>query len=625
MNPQFLIAKLAANATETAWAQSYSTLNFYVVLSVSSTGETDKSIAQIGKEMLERLQREYFALDEKTLEAIKKAVETVVNGLADEITYSLVLATKVDDTLYLVTASDGQALIYRNGKLGRVAHGTFNEIHGFSGPLKHDDIFILETADFAKRISDSLLQQSFAPDNLTDTAENLAPHLHEGALGTEATILLQYKNPEEAVVPTPIAEEEPEEQDDNTDGEVDKQTEPDAEDKLPAETEPELPETAKTVPAEKPVRTLPGLPIAVLLTKIRGNRKLIIVLGIIVLALILFGSIWAQTHTKKTAQSSKAVEVALTKAQSEYDEAQALESLNRPLALEKYSAAQQALETVKNKYPDSSEIDKVDALLSKLEGKVGEFSTGTKVDSGKAMLKVTDTKLKNFQSVTIKGGALAVANSTNTIATVEDSDVDQSDTVDAKALIAITGDEDTVYALANNGVYTFSRSNGDTDNLFKLDSGRTTIDIFGSNIYLLNARDKMIEKYSSSSYEATNYLKDDKKLNGTPISMAIDGSVYVLLADGTIKKYTRGTDDSFTLAGVSGKISDKGLLYTDKDFSNLYILDRTNQRLVVTSKSGEASQELSWDVFGKATDFAIDEGNKKGYVTTKDTLYSFDL
>src|SRR5690606_23946452 len=115
MNSQFLIAKLAATATDTAWSQAYSTLNFYVTISVkldtSAENPPEESLAQIGKELLERLQREYFSLDEKTLESIKTAVSTTVDSVPPSIVYSLVLVTNNASTLYIVTAGEGAVII----------------------------------------------------------------------------------------------------------------------------------------------------------------------------------------------------------------------------------------------------------------------------------------------------------------------------------------------------------------------------------------------------------------------------------------------------------------------------------------------------------------------------------
>jgi hypothetical protein len=168
MNPQFLIAKLAANASESAWSQAYSTLNFYVVVSVTSQKESDKTLAQSGKELLERLQREYFSLDEKSLESIKKAVENTIASVDKEVAYSLILVTNNAETLYIITAGLGSVAIKRDDKLGIIAQGKESTVLSFSGPLKNQDIIVVQTADFVKKVPPATLAASLDSLNVTD-------------------------------------------------------------------------------------------------------------------------------------------------------------------------------------------------------------------------------------------------------------------------------------------------------------------------------------------------------------------------------------------------------------------------------------------------------------------------
>ena len=63
-----------------------------------------------------------------------------------------------------------------------------NVVTGFSGPLQHNDVLILQTHDFATKIPLTTLRENIATSNISEMAENLAPLLHEGATGAEAAI-----------------------------------------------------------------------------------------------------------------------------------------------------------------------------------------------------------------------------------------------------------------------------------------------------------------------------------------------------------------------------------------------------------------------------------------------------
>src|SRR3989344_2869060 len=70
MDQNILLSKVVANPTDTTWAQAYSTLNLYIVLSIRSE-DAEAGIVTSGKELLEKIQREYFSLDDKNITNIK--------------------------------------------------------------------------------------------------------------------------------------------------------------------------------------------------------------------------------------------------------------------------------------------------------------------------------------------------------------------------------------------------------------------------------------------------------------------------------------------------------------------------------------------------------------------------
>ncbi len=616
MNPQFLIAKLAANATSTAWSQAYSTLNFYVVLSVSIDEEGDKPVAQIGKELLERLQREYFSLDEKTIESIKKAVENTVNTVEKSARYSLVLVTNNENTLYIITAEEGIVSIKRNEKLGIVAEGHPDKVLSFTGPLQHNDIILIQTDAFAHKLSPLILNPHLQTDNLTEISEGIAPLLHDNPTGAEAIVLLQYINPENI---SNTVEEQPDE--DN----VTEENLPDADD-YSDESITELLSDEK--PHEKkfpiPIGGIPDL-ISKVITRIRAiknKKRFVIGISIIVLLLFLIGSILIRTQQEKAADNTQAISQALQSAQTEYDEGEAIEPLNRPLALDKYTKAKDLLTQTKAKYPNDNNLGEVNALLAKVDSKLSQLSSGKRVENGQEITSAQDLKLDQIQTVTIKGGSLMVTDKANKLVTIDSSgEVDETYDLDTTTIMDITADSDSAYVLSNSGVIRVNLSNGNNTELFKIDKARTAIDVFGSNIYLLNSANKTVEKYSPSAYKVTEYL--DSPLQNTPVSMGIDGSIYTVIDNGKVQKFTRGVDDTYNVTGTQGNISKNSLVYSAQDYTYVYILDRTNQRVLITSKNGEVKQEYSWDIIGKAVDFSADEASKTIYIATPEALHSF--
>lgn len=624
MNPQFLIAKLAANASDTSWSQAYSTLNFYVALSVSATEPTEKPLAQIGKELLERLQREYFSLDEKTLDSIKQAVESTVESAEPNITHSLILVTNNADTLYIITSGLGTVAIKRKEKLGIIAKGAQGSVLSFSGPLHHQDLIVIQTSDFAEKIPNATLIESLDSLNVTDISENLAPHLHNSPSGGEAAILLLYTNPEVVAAPAEESDEDEIVEESENESETQDITPTDEPEEKPSHhlSAPLFDDDTDDKKSQNSRFFIPSP--ANLLGTLRERKKMIVGIIILILLIGLIGSIFLRTRQEESAQNGEAITQAVASAQSEYEEGEALEPLNRPLALEKYTSAQKILTDTKNSFPDDPELEQVNALLVKVEQKLSEFSGGTKVENGEKLVTSSALELDEIYTVSIKGGTLFATDKSSNLSTItEDGELDENFKTDATTIIDTSANSEFAFLLTNSGVLRVDLGSGDENELFELDSARQSIDVFGSNIYLAHSGDKMVEKYAPSSYAASDYLIAE--LPATPISMSIDGSVYVLYDNGKVGKFTRGADDGFNITGIQGTIGKKAFIYTEEEFTNLYVLDTTNQRLLITAKNGEVKQEFSWDVFKNATDFAVDESAKTVYVATPNDLYTFSF
>ncbi|HRN96052.1 MAG TPA: hypothetical protein PLD54_01235 [Candidatus Levybacteria bacterium] len=617
MNPQFLIAKLAANASDTAWSQAYSTLNFYVALSVTTDTPPENPLAQTGKDTLERLQREYFSLDEKTLDSIKDAVKTTVESIDSSITYSLVLVTNNADTLYIVTAGSGSVTIKRGEKLGVIAQGKKDTVLSFSGPLQNNDLIVVQTADFASKITATVLGSLLDTLSVTEISENIAPHLHNNASGAEAAIVLLYTDPQ-GETPSIAAETEEDSDDELTTSETD----PDQEEKTT-----ESPHLSAPLFEDKEKQSSDKFSLSFfgsLISTIKEKRKRLLGFAIIILVVGLVGSIIVSTRQQESAQNGELISQAVTTAQSEYEEGEALEPLNRPLALEKFTKAQKILSDTKNKYPNDKSLDSVNSLLTKVEQKLSEFSAGKKVENGKKLAASSDLKLDEIQTVSIKGGTLFVTDKTNTLVTLSaDGELDDTHEIEASSIFGVSANSEFAFVLTDSGVTRVNLNSGADNQLFELEEARQAIDVFGSNVYLLDSGKKMVEKYAPSSYSASNYFTVAPAT--TPIAMTIDGSVFVLYDNGKVGKFTRGADDGFNLTGIQGIIGKKSMIYTEEDFSSLYIVDTGNQRLLVVAKNGEVKQEFSWDIFKNATDFAVDEKNKTVYVATSKDLYSFSF
>ena len=620
MNQDILLSKIVPNPTDTTWAQAYTTLNVYITLSIEKL-EGKTPVTTHGKELLEKLQREFFALDEKTLDNIKKAVENVSKTIEEGYKYSMLVGAIVGDTLYIVIASEGQVVIKRGEKVGVIATGVENELHGFSGKLKHDDIVIFETGDFTKKIPLQTLTEHLTGDVL-QTAENITPLTHEGAKGTESAIIIQFKDL------TNIAESEEKDFDLSDQEKVEESSEEknyeeenlwtkERKDDSPIEemAEEEIREEEK----ERSVRRMPTIS----LPKINfANRRVIIALTVVVLLIVLGGGIAFQVNKSNEAKLEAEFSAVYQPLKEKFDEGTSLASLNKTLALEDLNEAKRLVNEAILKYSEgSSQRQKLEELSSQIESKISEMGGGGSAKNIKEFLTTND-KIKSITAITAKGGSLVILDKQGEqVVTInEDGSPKKYYDIESKDNF-ISADKRYIYTMGSEAT-SIDRGNGKVTKIAKGIKG-SSFDIFGSNLYTLNGNDVL--KYVAPSYEDSSYFKQKPSFKSSPISMSISGPILLLEENGSIESFTKGVKDDFEVSGLQAPFGAGAAIYADPEAENIYVMDVKNQRVVVLDDGGAYVTQYEGSFIKDATSFAIDEGNKMGYVLTGGKIFSFDL
>ena len=605
MEQNILISKIASSSTITGWSQSYSTHYLYFVVSVKTELE-DLEVASIGKELLEKLQREFFALPEKKLTPIKSAVEASLSVLPAEVTYSIVVATIISDVLYIVIASHGQVVIKREKNYHIIAKGTPEQVSGFSGKLKHSDIIILETSDFATKIGLDIIEKIPNVSGVLDLSENIAPLIHEETLGTEAAIFLQYQhftphtpinNADDHANVTPVTQS--------------------SRLKIP-QYEPETPENEE--PKEKkrfPTFKIPSIP------RIKFSKKVILTLLIILLVGGLSFAISQDQKRKDQKQENQALLEVLTPARKKYTEGVELLSLNESLALDDIRAAEKMLLDRKSQFPEGSDARAdYDGLLAEIQGKINEFEKGSTVSPIVVFDSKNSKDLAGVNAVTVKGGNLIIADSALKLALLkDDGSIENVYTTNAKKLTGVTANENVILALSPDGIYQIDKKGSSGKKVIN-ETSINSIDVFGTNVY--GGQSSTINKYGGEGFSKSSYFQGTPSFKNPISDFAIDGNVWVIETDGTLHKFLRGKEESFTIKNTPTKIGKNPKLYTGEDVKSVYILDPTNKKIVVIDKEGAYKSSYSLSL-SHMTDFAVNETQGKVYIVSNNKLYSFDL
>lgn len=622
MNQDILLSKIVSNPTDTTWAQAYTTLNVYITLSIENSSGKG-SVATYGKELLEKLQREFFALDEKSLENIKKAVSNVSKGITGEYKYSILVGAIVQNIFYIVIASEGQVIIKRGGRAGVIAKGVEGELHGFSGRLMHDDIVVLQTGNFAKKIPLPSLSEYLTTSDISEIAENITPLIHEESHGTEGAIILQFKDLTAKSVATDEFEIGQEASPEESSAKPDEQqenlwTKPPHENRNIEElVEDDGGKEEFEDQGAKKTFKLPTLPRINI-----KDKRIIILIAVVVLAAVLIGGITFQTARQNDEKREAEFAKTYQPAKNKYDEGVSLASLNSSLALEDLREALNMVNTALENYEEGSkEHQQLTELKSQIEEKIESLGGGGSAENVKEFLK-PGGDLKSITAISVRAGELVVLDGEGeqVVEVSANGEIEESYDIESKDS-HIASDDNFIYTLGTT-VTRIDKGNGNITVVLEEAEG-SALDIFGSNFYILNGDD--ILKFRAPSETSTSYFTEDPNFESKPTSISISGSIWVMEENGTLSRFTRGIRDDFEVTGLQAPFSSGALVYADPDSDNVYVMDVKNQRVVGLTSDGKFVKQYEGSFINNALSFAIDEESNTGYVVSNNKITSFDL
>jgi hypothetical protein len=154
------------------------------------------------------------------------------------------------------------------------------------------------------------------------------------------------------------------------------------------------------------------------------------------------------------------------------------------------------------------------------------------------------------------------------------------------------------------------------------------------NFYLLDSQANQIFKYLPTadggySNPSEAWLQVDADLVGA-VDMAIDGSIYLLYADGRILKFVGGELAPFEQTELDEPLRGPTAIFTrpDEETKFLYVADAGNKRIVQFSKEGQFIRQFrpaEAGVFDQLKSLHVDEIGSKFYILSGNTLYMANI
>ncbi|HBK34298.1 TPA: hypothetical protein DEP34_02405 [Candidatus Uhrbacteria bacterium] len=151
---------------------------------------------------------------------------------------------------------------------------------------------------------------------------------------------------------------------------------------------------------------------------------------------------------------------------------------------------------------------------------------------------------------------------------------------------------------------------------------------YGDRLYLLvkEKGDAVILRSSASGdgvSTPSSWIKTKTTNLGMAVDFAIDGTVYVLLQDGSIVQFVGGNEAAWHLGTVEPIVQNAQAIWTDIDSSYLYILEPSQKRLLIFEKeTGAFVVQYVSDLLLESTAFSVSEDTRSIYFLSGSRVYT---
>ena len=119
---ELLSAKIVSAPKPSSWSQAYNAGKLFVVLSLEKeiiNTDAPDELNTLGKDLLGKLEEEFFTLNFKDLESIKKAIANTFTNIQNDVNYSFAACFVANNILYLFTIGKAVVFIKRDSGIAK--------------------------------------------------------------------------------------------------------------------------------------------------------------------------------------------------------------------------------------------------------------------------------------------------------------------------------------------------------------------------------------------------------------------------------------------------------------------------------------------------------------------------
>ncbi len=356
--------------------------------------------------------------------------------------------------------------------------------------------------------------------------------------------------------------------------------------------------------------------------KLKSVQKIALV-GLLLTILIFIQSLIFLTQKKSVSQKDKVYQELISSIDNKFAEAESKLIYNDQIAAENILLEIQA--TLDNlKLTSKQQEEEIATFKEKTRKQLNEVRRIHDVPEPLELSSLAS--LMNPQQIVQKDGNFYILDSQKiyllkdrTLSALSDFNQGKffADWPQSKRLVVGNSEQFFIYDITENKQANFPLSQS---------AGNTSVqdlNIYSNNLYVLDSKGKQFFKYPENSASFSNgqaWLKEEVDLQDVS-SFTVDGSIYTIDNQGQIKKFTKGKAEEFNYQTPNPKIGAKATIQTFRDSKYLYIIDPSNQRVVILNKDGNIKDQYTSLKFDQLLDLAIDPNEQAIYLLNGQHLY----
>ncbi|MGI6278381.1 MAG: hypothetical protein ACOYJ8_01005 [Patescibacteria group bacterium] len=581
------VAKILGTNNESSWAQSYFFTpenkdllekrgSLLACFSLSATGQESVN-PEFGQDLIDRLQKEYYEQAggwpmQRLVDSLEAIRDEVLESQL-EFVVEIVAGVFWNGLWYFAILGEGKVLVKRGPTISAVLVGeSEKEVVSSSGKAEKGDLIILGTTGFYV-LRDDLIQQALSKEDLKEVAGQLSDGLSSASENGDAAGL---------VIELVVDEE--------------------------------------NIEAKTPVNTK---------NKVKNfsfpfsfGRWLIPVMGIVLALGLLVGGYFF--FRQRGVNRQRLAKETISQAQTKYQEAQGLASLDKDQAVRIASEAQDLLVNTDFDQTSQEEADQLKQDLNQFladltqesppsDNVLDDFFSLEKIDpeliltdlfsAGKTIYLLDNDNGKVY--------SLSWEDKESNVVLGEEK-IKKSKQLFYQAGKIVLLADDGFYEIANNTLNKIIEAD---------DSWGKIVDFYGwlGNLYLLDTENNVIWQYPATQGGfgvIRKWNKEELPTISDKASISIDAAIW--LASGKLYKLYQGyLEDTYNVADLGDQV----LVYTAADFENVYLVDKENSRfLAVNKETGETDNETTALGLDEARALIISPDETVAVIGTSDKL-----